>query len=548
MKLYTSILLLFLTYNTIAQSFNFEEAQKICAETGDEYQGIENWEVYHTDNDLPSGNKTVLCATYSKSLNELEFKAQEAEKPVFIETIAPLASPLVPNEVYNLSSLIRAKKEAICDCSTNCSISSCNELTFIVRGELNSMVIRDTINLMSFETSNSQFNLYDRISFSSCLVTPPYENLTIEKIRFKLYPQSHEENSILQLLSIQALINYLNYDFVNKVIPDSFISDDKYVVSPPFFIEFPIFEYINVKVLNPNLMDNNLNENFYYDIVPQDSTQQNTIDIIMTDVTNFAFQRNAQLRGALVSSPGNDSLRHNVNLINDGANLCLSVIVDLIFGGENEFRYKSGSVNFANNWSCMQFKDQAKLIVNKNAYFHYGNNGIGMLSMRPGSSIVIEDNATLYFDGELIMPDNNESNISIILNENQTLEFSSSSKITTFLPLAKLTIYMKGGNLNILKLDSKYHKYLDIIYQNEEPITISEITAYPNPTSNVLEIHVPASVIGHTFKIFDHIGRLRIAPVDIENQITSLDVSDLDNGIYFASFSNGELLRFIVNK
>ncbi len=548
------LLTLFLcTHHISAQqvSYRINSEAKICEDSGETYIGAENWEIFQTDNDQITGTKKLLCFEYSESDRSFIPLGAEEGRPIFFETIEPLDLEVASDNIYSLSTSIRSHENLICDCVTECSQSICNEVKVILKGDINGISYRDTISAL--EAGIGNFNSTDNINFEPCFVTPSFDQTTIEKLIITVFPQQILPEYTIRINTFfftdmeQNSIYIEDATFVNHIIPDQFRLGVAYVVGPTFFTELQEdFYFGHVKVLNPNQSDPTNNDFFYYDITPEDSTQQKIINIINTSFSQLVFQKDAQLRGALVALPDNDSLRHRVNLVNDGADMCFPPFVELIIGGEDAFRFRSGRLEFANDWSCMQFREDAKLVVETNAHLHYGKQGIGLLSLRPGASIAIEDNASMLFDGQLIMPDNNESLITITLEENQSLSFSSHASIKTFQPNAKLSIYMKGGNLDTSQLRPEYHQYLDIIYPEQLTSNPKSIVIYPNPASEILSIYVSDDNINSQAIIYDQVGNQAAEEINLSHRINEIDISGLQPGLYYIRHGSGEVIKVVV--
>ncbi len=70
---------------------------------------------------------------------------------------------------------------------------------------------------------------------------------------------------------------------------------------------------------------------------------------------------------------------------------------------------------------------------------------------------------------------------------------------------------------------------------------------YPNPTSDVLNVKVPAAKRGQNFEIFDTSGN-SVKKVSSDQNNTSIDVSDLVAGMYFFHIPGvGKFQKFLVN-
>ena len=57
------------------------------------------------------------------------------------------------------------------------------------------------------------------------------------------------------------------------------------------------------------------------------------------------------------------------------------------------------------------------------------------------------------------------------------------------------------------------------------------MTAFPNPTSDVLYVEVSNAYVGTTFTLSDINGRL-VDVLNVNSERTSIDVSNLERGVY----------------
>ncbi|NJN77925.1 MAG: hypothetical protein HC803_05985 [Saprospiraceae bacterium] len=110
----------------------------------------------------------------------------------------------------------------------------------------------------------------------------------------------------------------------------------------------------------------------YVDILPIPNVDTVTTMDIMVDSWggSLVFQPFTQFRGGYVL---NDSTqRHHYNLVNNGGNLCFSMIIDKVFSGGNNYVHKAGTVEFNGNQSCLEFNEGSALIVSDSATLYYG--------------------------------------------------------------------------------------------------------------------------------------------------------------------------------
>lgn len=105
------------------------------------------------------------------------------------------------------------------------------------------------------------------------------------------------------------------------------------------------------------------------------------------------------------------------------------------------------------------------------------------------------------------------------------------------------------GNFTIFKndvyfsaTDGKYGSELWRLTENASAIfdekRISDIIVFPNPVHQVLNIKVPHSKIDYEARLVDINGMTLLQIPSIKNETTSLDVGNLQNGLYFLNFFN----------
>jgi len=179
-----------------------------------------------------------------------------------------------------------------------------------------------------------------------------------------------------------------------------------------------------------------------------------TFNMHVSYISSLVFQPFTDIRGSFIE--GSDSIRHQVNLILEGGNLCIQTLVDMPFEGEEKFIYKDGNIDFGKN-ACMQFKLGAKLVVADNATLHYGEHGMGMIALRQGGTIELGKNSTLVIDNTLKMYEyrtQEPQQIYMTLNTGSSLIFGEYAHINNTNSLnqaMKLNVFMKGGVLDVIE-------------------------------------------------------------------------------------------------
>jgi len=216
------------------------------------------------------------------------------------------------------------------------------------------------------------------------------------------------------------------------------------------------------------------------------STQQETINLVVDFWQYLEIQPFTHLRGDLVE--GSDSIRHIVNLWNDGGSLCLNFL-DLIFSGGNQYRHgKGGTINMHNSFSCFQFRNGSALRVLEDATLHYGNEGAGMLALCANSTIVLEQNATLLVDAVLNIAECDDAlaptHIYIDLPKSASLIFTENARLTNRFSQGQqmeLHVRMLGGTLDDSRLSAADKALIRRIYPAPSPIFADNFSLSPNP-------------------------------------------------------------------
>ena len=216
------------------------------------------------------------------------------------------------------------------------------------------------------------------------------------------------------------------------------------------------------------------------------SNQQQTINLVTEEWQTLEIQPFTHLRGALVE--GSDSIRHIVNLVNDGGNLCLNFI-DLIFSGGNEYRHgKGGILDIHNSFSCFQFRKGSALRVMEGATLHYGTEGAGMLALCANSTIVLERDATLLVDAILNIAECDDAlaptHIDIDLPKTASLVFTENARLTNRFSQGQqmeLRVHMLGGTLDDSRLSAEDQAIIRRIYPEPGPVFADNFSLSPNP-------------------------------------------------------------------
>lgn len=535
----------------IFSQFHFiilDEKNKDCEITGATYSGIENWDVFQTENDLQDGQRIPNCAEYSGRI--LDVSDFQAMKPLFLKTNTDLNLEISSNLIHRLSFLWSASQGVFCNCNESCGDTFCSTISLVFEGEFEGQIVADTV-LLDSPVSIPPGSVSSTLShtFESCLTTPKFENILLNEIIISFIPIEIFDDSQLQLSTIRLFEEELfvsDNTFVNNGIPEEFRAGISYIVEPNFFLDENVFPFgpVKVKVLHEGNGLPSKDNIFYNDINVEDSSSEKIINIINTASSQLVFQNYTQLRGAVVDVPGNNSIRHRLNLVNDGADLCLPGFFEIIFGGEDEFRFRSGDLFFGNKSSCLQFNNKSRFVIESKSHMNYGQNGTGLLALKDASSITLEEDASLFFDGELILSAF-EPLPYVELEFGNRLSFSKKSKIHSFENETPLTVYMNGGVLDISDLDQKYHKYLNIVYPNNSRSENSNFLVFPNPVIGTLNIQALVECESCLLSFYDINGQMIKEDIQLKSGNNQFDISSFDAGLYFLKTSEGEIIKIV---
>jgi hypothetical protein len=220
---------------------------------------------------------------------------------------------------------------------------------------------------------------------------------------------------------------------------------------------------------------------------------QETIDVMIDWSATLIYQPYTQLRGGLVLG---DTMRHIVNLINNGGNLCMYPFIDLVFQNGDGYRHTSGEVKMEGKMACMQFGKGSALTVSAGSRFEYGRPGNGMLAIRSGGKIVLENRAEFVVHNILSFNEYREETsaqkFEVHLMPGSKFEFGADAILTNensrFRENTFLEVYMEGGTLDDSKLSPEERALIRRIYPSPSAEFSDNLQILGNPFSETLEL------------------------------------------------------------
>lgn len=386
----------------------------------------------------------------------------------------------------------------------------------------------------------------DSYDYNTCFATEKFEDQKLNSLiyKFTINPdlaevaKDYSPPYINQLGDVQLITDLTN-------VEGNYVGGE-YNVYDYYFLSYPIgvLKYDNLTYPSTSYFD-------YIDVSPNPNTADvQIINLTINEGYTLLTQPYVQLRGAQVEG---DTLRHEVNLINNGGTFCVSV-AEMIFDGNTHYIFKKGAMDLYSPMSCLMFRNGASIEVADDGHLAYGKNGTGVLGLGSGGTIKIGKNASLTINNRVSIIKNPNSvysgDIYMNLNKGSKLTFGQGASITNdekSLSGGHLCIYMNGGELDMSGLDDFSRQLIRLIYPEQEKTMSANMHVYPNPVQNsfTVEIVSAEATIGE-IKILGLNGAVIFAKkYELENGINAIKIQipDLKPGAYtiqcFTTMENG---------
>lgn len=329
----------------------------------------------------------------------------------------------------------------------------------------------------------------DSYDYNTCFATEKFEDQKLNSLiyKFTINPdlaevaKDYSPPYINQLGDVQLITDLTNVD-------GNYVGGE-YNVYDYYFLSYPIgvLKYDNLTYPSTSYFD-------YIDVSPNpNTTEVQIINLTINEGYTLLTQPYVQLRGAQVEG---DTLRHEVNLINNGGTFCVSV-AEMIFDGNTHYIFKKGAMDLYSPMSCLMFRNGASIEVADDGHLAYGKNGTGVLGLGSGGTIKIGKNASLTINNRVSIIKNPNSvysgDIYMNLNKGSKLTFGQGASITNdekSLSGGHLCIYMNGGELDMSGLDDFSRQLIRLIYPEQEKTMSANMHVYPNPVQNSFTVEI----------------------------------------------------------
>jgi type IX secretion system substrate protein len=449
------------------------------------------WIIYQTQNGQWDG---IVDSTKCISVTQDGFNVKIAldqidiSKPLFIRCQLDDNNKILlePNSLFNASFQFSVAPEVQLNLNEDCDNGLCSGLILGVEIPDSSGLGTD---LRMYSTSAISSFFCDA---SFCYASEKFPENYLKEVILKLTIENEAITD--EWVRLQDVSHYMNYVWsdgfriYDMEVPESFYQDTSYDVNIGYFSDYQFTSLIMYKdTTYPSPQNPSHVEAYPSPNVPT----QEWINLKVYQGESLLFQPYAYLRGGLVEN--NDSLRHHLNLINDGGEFCIDLI-EVVFSNEDRFTHKSGDLNFHGTTSCMMFRYGGELKIAQNAFLQYGDGGEGILALGKQSKVNLETGSTLVIDNKVLLldiVDNVDDQIKVDLQPGSAMIFGDNARIIRSDGSQGnqiINVYMNGGVLDDHKLTNEERMMINKIYPKSNQTHLSEpsLLIYPNPVNAVL--------------------------------------------------------------
>lgn len=430
----------------------------------------------------------------------------DVTKPIFLRADLSGANIylLQPNSVYSAEASTFSSATVPLKGGTDCPENICSGL--IIGIEVPDSTGNGTAMrwYTDIPTTDSTLNF-----FSTCVPTEYFDENWLREYVIKLTPAPNVENDGVIRMSYADFYQPGETRLISKIIAPGIadvydihanvVADNGTSLSNNFMLQYTDFDHWPSPA---------------YPSYVEGRPEINTPDPKTINLEIYAFQSLTPqpftyIRGALVE--GSDSIRHHVNLVNEGGDICFPDFIELVVDHGTNYVHNGGSVHFEGMSTCMLFRNGGNLHVGDGATLHYGHDGKGILALRPGSTIKLGNGSKLLIDNLLWLqgiptmqyPD---PQIYMDLSYGSSLVFGENANVYNGGSPAgtKLNVYMNGGTLDDSRLSPSAKALINRIYPAPQPVFSENIKLLQNPANGQLQISYVAGATAYaTLALYD---------------------------------------------
>jgi hypothetical protein len=514
----------------------------------------DGWEVYQTvDNTWNGVRDSAYCISLAYTQGNSTFAGIDLDetdrtRPVFIHALLDSATAIQLEQNTQYGVNIGAYLGVGFDVSDTCPDGFCTGISAGVR-------IPDEWSPgfdMRWYTSGYEQDEWGGMPLSLCVPTEKFEQNDLREVIISLKPSSTATGQIIQLES--PTLDDLSW--IGQLFPVTETTAPDYYFSQAYHF-YDQGWLTNYLVLHPDTTYPSAANIGYVDLAPIPNVDQpTTIPVNLYPFSGFNFQPFTQLRGALVQ--GSDSVRHSIEVVNQGADICLTYMWLEVFWNEGDrYVHHSGHLDFQGLRSCFMFMPGSVLEVAPNSFFQYGRNGRGMLALRQGSELTLGPNSVMEIHGTLVLLDapnaTERSDYHITLSKGAKLKFATGSRIHNANSIEedmKLVVTLDGGTIDLAALSAEDQQKVIIVSLPAEELT--DILIYCDQAEDILHAGFATREAGSMqFRMIDPLGRLvvdRTLPISPGKNNVELPVHHLRIGAYILEATmndHRQIIRFV---
>ena len=490
-----------------------------------------NWDAYQTLNDRWDGpvDSSRCISTLSSKLNLSDINPA---KPVFVRyrILSPNTFPLDPNELYinQYNPPFLSGNSTFLLADSTCPDQQCTSLHL-------GILIPDSLGTGTdtrwYSGNFSRDPFTQQTGF--CFPSEKFTTQSITELYFRFQFDQYDPTSVLTIPALDISEHFF-FTSVNRFTAN---------FTPGASPAIQIFDQ-NLMLHDDSTYPGPKNP-FYIDVgIQPNSSQQERIFMYIEPFAYLTGQPFTELRGDTVM--GGNGSRHQVVLINRGGTLCFAFL-ELVFRQGNGFRHEKGNLSFQHPSGCMAFHPGSYLEVAAGEHFTYGQDGLGVLLLREGMEMRLEQQASLTIANRLVLDAiSQDGNVHIYLAPGRKLAFEKSAKILvggqSANPDAKLIVHLRGGELDISPLAALSRKRISIVEEGHFSKLFEDATILYDKEEPFVSFYANENMLVE-LSVHDIHGRIvweKNFQLNQGKQLLAIPREQLHTGVYVIRLANGK--------
>lgn len=453
----------------------------------------DGWQIYQTLNGEWDGTVDSSRCIHLEAIGNnarLYLDDMDTQLPIFIRTDAFTQAGTVASldRVYLAFANLTNSEEAFFSTNTFCPGGLCTGLI------TQTSVYNENTDERVFRTYSESIGLNNQFySLESCIPIERFEDQRFEtfiiKLTFNVSPPPSPQGQYVEFINLGFDYFTPTFTFDTLVFAEQDFNGIAYENTLKNIVGSNFYPSTFMGLYNQPTFPSPSNVAYIEASLPESINTPQAINLVIQEESSLFLQPFTQLRGALVAN--SDSLRHELNIINNGNDWCISDLVELVFNGNGNFEYRSGHIDFGGTTSCLMFRNGSELRVDDQSVFRYGDNGEGILGLHYGGKIVLGEQSALHINNRVALW-NDPNALSpeeaiVTLSPGQRLVFGPHSRIEPKAGGSYFTVFMNGGTLDDSALHPDSRARIKRIYPEPPAKLEDNINIYPNPVGETLQ-------------------------------------------------------------